>query len=261
MIDIHSHVVYDYDDGPSSLGESLALLQEMAAQGIRKVCAASHFKGPYGDPSYHERFRSLQTALNNTDLEMELIKSHEILLKDNTVDNVKARKALTYEKTNYVLVEFPVIGMYPVHEQWIQDLQDANYHVILAHVDRYDCFHKSPGRLDALINRNVLLQMNASFILNNKTRKTALQWIERGLVHFIASDTHGLKKRRPQLYETRRIIDRYFKPAVSKQLLVDNPERMLADNPPFEIINRNHFKSLKRNSLNQIIRHMQHLIK
>ena len=42
MIDIHSHIVFGVDDGPSTIEESLALLKEAFSQGVRTIVSTSH---------------------------------------------------------------------------------------------------------------------------------------------------------------------------------------------------------------------------
>ena len=42
MIDIHSHIVFDVDDGPKSLEESLNLISESYRQGVRTLVSTSH---------------------------------------------------------------------------------------------------------------------------------------------------------------------------------------------------------------------------
>ena len=45
MIDIHSHILPELDDGSSSVSESLLMLGEMRRQGIKIVAATPHFEG------------------------------------------------------------------------------------------------------------------------------------------------------------------------------------------------------------------------
>ena len=50
MIDIHSHIVFDVDDGPKTLEESLALIGESYRQGVRTIISTSHRrKGMFED--------------------------------------------------------------------------------------------------------------------------------------------------------------------------------------------------------------------
>lgn len=51
MIDIHSHIVFDVDDGPKSIEDSKALLREAYNQGVRMIVSTSHRrKGMFGTP-------------------------------------------------------------------------------------------------------------------------------------------------------------------------------------------------------------------
>lgn len=50
MIDIHSHIVFDVDDGPKSI-EDKALLREAYNQGVRMIVSTSHRrKGMFETP-------------------------------------------------------------------------------------------------------------------------------------------------------------------------------------------------------------------
>lgn len=51
MIDIHSHIVFDVDDGPKTLEESLSLIEESYRQGVRIIVSTSHRrKGMFETP-------------------------------------------------------------------------------------------------------------------------------------------------------------------------------------------------------------------
>ena len=43
MVDIHTHVLFRFDDGPKTLDESLALLEKTAASGVTDVVSTSHY--------------------------------------------------------------------------------------------------------------------------------------------------------------------------------------------------------------------------
>ena len=43
MIDIHSHIVFDVDDGPKSIEDSKALLREAYNQGVRMIVSSDEF--------------------------------------------------------------------------------------------------------------------------------------------------------------------------------------------------------------------------
>ena len=51
MIDIHSHIIFDVDDGPKTLEDSRRLLEESYRQGVRTIISTSHRrKGMFETP-------------------------------------------------------------------------------------------------------------------------------------------------------------------------------------------------------------------
>ena len=42
MIDIHSHIIFDVDDGPKNFEDSKKLLEESYRQGVRTIISTSH---------------------------------------------------------------------------------------------------------------------------------------------------------------------------------------------------------------------------
>ena len=65
MIDIHSHIVFDVDDGPKTIEDSRALLEESYRQGVRTIISTSHRrKGMFETPEakIEENFKVLSLA-------------------------------------------------------------------------------------------------------------------------------------------------------------------------------------------------------
>ncbi|MTV35820.1 CpsB/CapC family capsule biosynthesis tyrosine phosphatase, partial [Streptococcus pneumoniae] len=63
MIDVHSHIIFDVDDGPKSIEDSRALLLEAYDQGIRTIVSTSHRRqGMFETPEdkIAENFRAVQ---------------------------------------------------------------------------------------------------------------------------------------------------------------------------------------------------------
>ena len=51
-----------------------------------------------------------------------------------------------------------------------------------------------------------LMQVNASFFINRKTRRRALALLKREEIHFLGSDCHNLTLRPPKYAEAVKII-------------------------------------------------------
>ena len=70
--------------------------------------------------------------------------------------------------------------------------------VMLAHIERVLPYQNSNLFFD-LAENGVLLQVNASFISDFKTKRKALSLLKSGYVQFIGSDCHNLTFRPPRL--------------------------------------------------------------
>ena len=66
MIDLHTHILPNVDDGSSSLEESLALLRMLASQGVTLTAATPHFYATSDTPE--QFFRRREAAWQLRDL-------------------------------------------------------------------------------------------------------------------------------------------------------------------------------------------------
>ena len=64
MIDIHSHIVFDVDDGPKTREDTRTLLEESYRQGVRTIISTSH-RRHLGESSVLGQNRGL--ALNSNE--------------------------------------------------------------------------------------------------------------------------------------------------------------------------------------------------
>jgi protein-tyrosine phosphatase len=83
MIDLHSHILYDMDDGPLTLAESLAVAQLAANGGTRVIAATPHSPGSTGcrhyDPALiRARVDELNAALAAEQIALEIVTGTEI---------------------------------------------------------------------------------------------------------------------------------------------------------------------------------------
>ena len=91
-----------------------------------------------------------------------------------------------------------------------QELEDihSKYGLIpvIAHIDRYIApfhTHQIPQRLAQL---PVIVQANADFFLERRTKRMALKMLRSGQIHLLGSDCHGVSDRAPNLGEAIAVI-------------------------------------------------------
>ena len=215
MIDFHSHILPEIDDGSRSAEESIAMLKMEAAQGIRKVIATPHF---YADQDSPEHF--LQRRRNAQKRVKEALAGckepvPEILLGAEVhyfsgISDVEVLNELTIENKKCILIEMPCC-------KWTQKMYHElemiyiNHGItpIIAHVDRYVSPLSTHGIPERLSDLPVLVQANAGFFLNRCTKTMALRMLRKSQIHLLGSDCHNLSTRPPRLGEAISAIQNH----------------------------------------------------
>ena len=82
--------------------------------------------------------------------------------------------------------------------------ENLNCRPVVAHVDRYMRMLKDKRLIDRVLERNLLVQVNASWFIDPKTVRFAVRNLKQGKIHLIGSDCHNLLSRRPNLGQARQ---------------------------------------------------------
>ena len=115
------------------------------------------------------------------------------------------------EKTNYLLIEFsPMYHYVALIEKVMFDLLSSGIVPIIAHIERYPFLMENPALLSEWVSQGVIVQVNANSLKGTKkTRKKIVKLLEWGLVHVVASDTHSVDLRPPNIWTGLESIEKY----------------------------------------------------
>ncbi len=202
MIDLHSHILAGVDDGAQSLEESVSILRYMEAKGVKKVTATSHFP-LYNNKDYiqfiQEKVNILQEKAKENDLKIEILTGSEILINQNTAENLYNNQLLTLNDTDYILLETRLNNLPTYFEDLIHDIRAMGYQIIIAHPERYTYIQKDYQQIYRWVEDFELkLMFNSSSLLGkhgSRAQETAKNLLDLGLAHLMASDTHRITKR------------------------------------------------------------------
>src|SRR5690606_32170774 len=134
----------------------------------------------------------------------------------------------------YALVELPGDDVPPYAEQALCERQLAGLTPVLAHPERNSVLVNDLDRLAERVERGVLLQVNAlSLAIESagRRRRAAEELIERRLVHFVASDAHTTRRRRPGLSRAKKRVATLAGEEMAQILVAENPRRLLSGEP------------------------------
>ena len=119
VVDFHSHILPEMDDGSSCLDESISMLRMEAEQGIRRVVATPHFYANYDSPErfFRRRNRSvehLQEALRRQENLPKVSVGAEVYFFPG-ISESDVLQELTIAGTRYVMIEMP-------HSPWSESM-------------------------------------------------------------------------------------------------------------------------------------------
>ncbi|MBQ2972404.1 MAG: capsular polysaccharide biosynthesis protein [Ruminococcus sp.] len=206
MLDFHSHILPEIDDGAQSVEESISMLKMLKEQGVSTVALTSHYIAM--DESPDEFLENRKAAFDKLSVEIEKSGEDfpELLLGAEVyyypgISKMEELSSLTLEGTNLLLLEMP---MAPWGEYALREIDELIYTssitVVFAHIERYFKYLKK-GTIERLLDMGALIQVNASFFFSRHTKKKALKMFKEGKIHFIGSDCHNTQHRPPRINE------------------------------------------------------------
>lgn len=212
MIDIHSHVLPEVDDGAQDMEMTKQMISALYKQGVRILFATPHI-------SLRSREDKMQRVMSAYEKVTQYVKEnypdlivllgYEIYMEAGMINRIKRETAITMNNTAYVLCEFQFGGAYRDMYELLQQLARARYKPIIAHVERYSCLQGEWERFRELREMGVLMQINAESLSGNifdKRYRYGKMLIQSGVIDFVGSDTHDIKKRAPLLKQAEKTI-------------------------------------------------------
>lgn len=196
MIDFHTHIIPNIDDGSRSIEETFNLIKEAKEVGFEGIVLTSHYIENYYETDVPERdmwVKAISDNIRNKGIQTNLYLANEIYMSENMMDLLIDRKASTINNSSYVLFEMPLnsepINLYNV----IYSLQENKLIPVLAHPERYSFVQKEPELIYDLIKKGVLMQANYGSILGQYGEKAKIivkKFLENNMIHFLGSDVH-----------------------------------------------------------------------
>ncbi len=238
MIDIHAHLLPGIDDGPSTLEEAAAMGRAAAADGCTCVVATPHQRHGIwwnGDQERLEQLRAAVAAEVGDALRIRL--GAEVRIGEGLAEALDAwpgGEVTSLAGSRYLLLEFSRVQPHPEPASLVHELVVADWRPILAHPEEIEWLADDLPGLERLVSLGAALQVTGASLTGVYGRRVgdrARRLLDRGLVHFLASDAHDLRMRPPGLATAAREIARSWGEEVAELLTVTNPQAVLDDRP------------------------------
>jgi protein-tyrosine phosphatase len=237
LIDVHCHILPGIDDGPETLDGALAMCRIAVEDGIDTIVATPHcYKGRYANdastilPAYDLLKRRVREA--GIDLNLQVAGDMHIdpdlasFLKDNPSLCTGGR---------FVLVELPSDSIPRFVMEFLFSLRLAGFAPILTHPERNRVIQRRPALVEAWMSSGIFTQVTAMSLTGEfgaDPQIAAFALLERGYVHFVATDAHSPDWRRPVLSKAAALLRERIGEEGARCLVEGNPRRILAGQDP-----------------------------
>jgi protein-tyrosine phosphatase len=233
LIDLHNHLLPDWDDGAADAAESLRMLEIARADGISRIVLTPHvFRMTRSGRDIQElkaRMRQFRDEIRFPGV--ELFPGAEVSFQSDMIAPIKDL-GLTVNGTNYVFIEFPALNL-PDDILDLANLMMRNDLIpIISHPERNAVFAGSPEILQEMVGQGAIGQLTAQSLtgrFGRRVRKTAEDFLRRGLVHVIASDAHNSGARPPRLSEAVEAAAKIVGPVRAEAMVTRVPAAILAN--------------------------------
>lgn len=207
ICDMHCHILPGVDDGSSSFEESMGLLHEEYAQGVRRIILTPHFRRNMFEAPRSlclSRFNDLRKmAFSEFGHDLQLFLGCEFHVCQDMTDILDKDAAYSMNGGDYVLTEFSGYHTDSDVTNYVNRLLISGWKPIIAHIERYPACREI-DLVDQLSRMGALIQVNADAVIGKdglRTRMFAGKLLKEGLVNLIGSDAHNLQDRLPHLGE------------------------------------------------------------
>jgi protein-tyrosine phosphatase len=213
MIDLHSHILPDLDDGPSTWEESLQMARMAVADGIRTIAATPHLfkKHPDDLPTLISKeevvnkISEFRERLQAEAIDLEVVPGCDFPLSSESLQLLEDDQVLTINGgKHYLLLEFPFFALPPASEEICFRLKSKGITPIITHPERYFFFIERPEKLERFLKLGCLVQITGSSLtggFGRQVARTAREMLRKDYCQVLASDAHNVRKRPPLLRE------------------------------------------------------------
>ena len=237
MIDLHCHILPGLDDGANDMDHAIEMGRFAWDDGIKKIVATPHlFRENLSQADFatiRRKREELEKAFGENRILVELLSGAEVHISHNLIDEIRQnRQELVINHSSYMFVEFPQDHVFFGVKDLFFDLMSEGIKPIIAHPERNTVFMKNPSLLYDLIRMGSLAQSNSgSFVgrYGSRAEENAFRLLKYGLIHFIASDGHGVRSIPPQLSDAVRIIGSIIGEKNALMMVQANPQAVLND--------------------------------
>jgi protein-tyrosine phosphatase len=229
FVDIHCHLLPGIDDGAKDWDESLAMARLAVEDGTATIIATPHQLGNYGGndgDAIRRLVAELQQRFDAAQIPLRVLPGADVRIEPELVERLTRGDVLTLgDHRRHVLLELPHELYLPL-EPLLEQLSRRKIVGILSHPERNQGILRQPEVLAPLVEGGCLLQITAGSLCGTfgPVCQQFSEWLlAEGMVHFVATDAHGPRSRRPLMQRAFERVVELSGEAAAIELCSRNP--------------------------------------
>lgn len=196
MIDIHSHIIPNVDDGASSALETFMMLKQAEKAGFTDIFATPHYMEQSMEQEKNNilnQVDEINQAAREQGIKVKVHCGEEIYAMPNLSEVVNDNKIIPLNNSKYLLIEFAMHEKPKYLENVIFEICNYGYIPIIAHPERYDYVKKDLSLVSEWQNMGALIQCNYGSLIGkygSSAKKIINKLLKNKQVDFMGSDCH-----------------------------------------------------------------------
>ncbi|MCU7556116.1 histidinol-phosphatase [Alteromonas sp. ASW11-19] len=243
MIDLHSHIIPNIDDGSRSMEMSLTMARQSVAAGVTHVVCTPHMHWGVFDntqETIEAGFQQLTDAVADAQIPLALSWAAEVRLKEYIPQWLREDRLPFIGRHNgrpVLLLEMPHSHVPAGVEPLVRYLRAQGVQPLLPHPERNRDILKMPEKIPWLRNLGCWLQVTAGAItgrFGENVQALVTEMLAQEQVDVVASDMHDDTRRPTDMREAYDQVSTHLGEDYAQKLFVNTPADIIAEQPTIQ---------------------------
>lgn len=230
MVDIHTHILPEVDDGARSWEMAVHMAHMAAQDGVQHIVATPHSNDEY----FYDR-AALEARLAELGQRVGPILTFSLgcdfhFSYENLSQLEDHPETFTISQTRALLVELSDFSIPPWVNSKLEDLLAIGILPIITHPERNLLLQSKPQQVLQWAALGCPIQVTANSLTGRwgeRASKTAHWLLKKNAVHVVASDCHNVEGRSPVLSPARKLLEKDYGADVARALVDENPRAIV----------------------------------
>lgn len=196
--DVHSHLLPGIDDGVKSLEEAEAVIKRLQSLGFNRFITSPHVHEMYRNSTeiIEQKLAEIRAHLFRKNIDVQVSTVAEYSLDEWLMHQVESKMKFLTFAGNHLLFETNFFSEPLVLNDFLFKITTLGYKPVMAHPERYLYLSNKSARIEDLLSRGVLFQLNTmslAGLYGPNVEKLARFLIDHKFVHMIGSDCHTIQ--------------------------------------------------------------------